>query len=140
MIGSSSDPGDALSRRAAEDHGMAVEDQDARDQRLDLLRRLASHDEPLLRRVLRPGPARDLDPICALDRRTRVLVGLVALFAVDAGTPSVRWAAELASAAGAGVDAMAAVLMSAGRTAGSAQLVASASRLAAALDLEPGLE
>jgi hypothetical protein len=117
-----------------------IEDQDAREQRLDLLRRLASHDEPLLRRVLRPGPARDLDACCALDRRTRGLVRLVALFAVDAGTPSVRWAAELASAAGAGVDAMAAVLVSAGRTAGSAQLVASAPRLAAALDLEPGLE
>jgi hypothetical protein len=35
---------------------------------------------------------------------------------------------------------MAAVLMSAGQTAGSAQLVASASRLATALDLEPGLD
>lgn len=119
---------------------VAIDDQDARDQRLDLLRRLASHDEPLLRRVLGPGSARELDPICALDRRTRVLVRLVALFAVDAGTPSVRWAAELASAAGAGVDAMTAVLVSAGRTAGSAQLVASAWRLATALDLEPGLE
>jgi hypothetical protein len=119
---------------------MEIDDQDARDQRLELLRRLASHDESLLRRVLRPGPTRDLDPICALDRRTRVLVRLVALFAVDAGTPSVRWAAELASAAGAGVDAMAAALVSTGRTAGSAQLVASASRLATALDLEPGLE
>jgi len=140
VIGSSSDPGDVLRRRFVEDRAVAIEDQDARSQRLDLLRRLASHDEPLLRRVLRPGPGRDLDPICALDRRTRVLVRLVALLAVDAGTPSVRWAAELASAAGAGVDAMAAVLVSAGRTGGSAQLVASASRLAAALDLEPGLE
>ncbi len=119
---------------------MTIEDQDARDQRLDLLRRLASHDEPLLRRVLGPGAARDLDSICALDRRTRVLVRLVALLAVDAGTPSVRWAAELAAGAGAGVDAMTAVLMSAGRTAGSAQLVASAWRLATALDLEPSLE
>jgi hypothetical protein len=119
---------------------MTIEDQDAHDQRLDLLRRLAAHDEPLLRRVLRSGATRDLDPICALDRRTRVLVRLVALFAVDAGTPSVRWAAELAAGAGAGVDAMTAVLMSAGRTAGSAQLVASAWRLATALDLEPSLE
>ncbi len=69
-----------------------------------------------------------------------MLVRLVALLAVDAGTPSVRWAAELAAGAGAGVDAMTAVLMSAGRTAGSAQLVASAWRLATALDLEPSLE
>jgi hypothetical protein len=35
---------------------------------------------------------------------------------------------------------MTAVLMSAGRTAGSAQLVTSAWRLATALDLEPSLE
>jgi len=137
---SSSDPGDAWRPRSAEDHVVAIDDQDARDQRLELLRRLASHDELLLRRVLRPGAARDLDPICALDRRTRVLVRLVALFAVDAGTPSVRCAAEHASAAGAGVDAMTAVLVSTGRTAGSAQLLASAWRLATALDLEPSLE
>ena len=117
-----------------------MEDQDARGQRLDLLRRLASHDERLLRSVLRPTPGDDFDRICALDRRTRVLVRLGALCAVDAATPSLRWAAELASASGAGVDAMAAVLMSTGRTAGFAQLVASASRLATALDLEPGLE
>jgi hypothetical protein len=78
--------------------------------------------------------------MCALDRRTRVLVCLGALFAVDAGTLSLRWAAELASASGAGVDAMTAVLMAAGGTAGSAQLVASASRLATALDLDLGPE
>ncbi|HJS92955.1 MAG TPA: hypothetical protein VJ741_01735 [Solirubrobacteraceae bacterium] len=69
-----------------------------------------------------------------------MLVRLGALFAVDASTASLRWAVELASASGAGVDAMAAVLVSAGRTAGSAQLVSTAPRLATALDLEPGLE
>jgi hypothetical protein len=69
-----------------------------------------------------------------------LLVHLGALCAVDAATPSLRWAVELASASGAGVDAIAEVLVSAGRTAGFAQLVASASRLATALDLEPGLE
>jgi hypothetical protein len=81
-------------------------------------------------------PARDLDPFCALDRKTRMLVRLGALVALDAATSSLRWAVELASTSGAGDDAMAAVLVSAGGTAGSAQLVASASRLVAALDLE----
>jgi hypothetical protein len=140
VIVPSSDPDDALRQPVREDRVVAMEDQDARGQRLDLLRRLASHDEPLLCRVLRPSSAPDLDQICALDRTTRLLVCLGALLAVDAGTPSVRWAAELACAYGAGVDAIAAVLLSAGQTAGSAQLVASASRLATALDLEPGLE
>jgi hypothetical protein len=105
-------------------------------QSLDLLRRLASHDEELLRSVLRPLPTRDLTRMFALDRMTLVLVRLGALLAVDAATPSLQWAAELAAASGAGDDAMAAVLLAAARTAGSAQLVASASRLAAALGLE----
>jgi hypothetical protein len=94
----------------------------------------------LLRRVVGLMPARDLDHVCGLDRRTRMLVRLGALLAVDAATSSLRWAVELASTSGAGDDAMAAVLVSAGGTAGSAQLVASASRLAQALDLEPGRE
>jgi hypothetical protein len=113
----------------------AVEDEHG--QSLDLLRRLASHDEGLLRTVLRVMPGGDLDQLCALDRRTRMLVRLGALLAIDATTSSLRWAVELASTSGAGDDAMAAVLVSAGGTAGSAQLVASASRLAEALDLEP---
>jgi hypothetical protein len=117
-----------------------MEEQDRTSQSLDLLRRLASHDERLLGRVLGLMPARDLDDLCGLDRRTRMLVRLGALLAVDAATASLRWAVELASTSGAGDDAMAAVLLSAGGTAGSAQLVASASRLVEALDLEPGLE
>jgi hypothetical protein len=109
------------------------------DQSLDLLRRLASHDEGLLRHVLRPVPAPEPEPnnLCALDRRTRTLVRLGALLAIDAAIPSLRWAVELAAASGAGDDALAAVLVSAGGAAGSAQLVASAPRLAQALDLEP---
>jgi hypothetical protein len=114
-----------------------VEGHDESGQSLDLLRRLAAHDESLLRRVLRPVPAREPNNLCALDRRTRLLVRLGALLAVDAAIPSLRWAVELAAASGAGDDALAAVLVSAGGAAGSAQLVASAPRLAQALDLEP---
>ncbi len=65
-----------------------------------------------------------------------LLVRLGALLVVDAPTDSVRWASELAATAGADDDALAGVLVATGSTAGSAQLVASASRLAAALDLD----
>lgn len=114
-----------------------MNEQDASGQSLDLLRRLASHDERLLGAVLRLMPGGEPDHLCALDRRTRMLVRLGALLAIDAATSSLRWAVELASTSGAGDDALAAVLLSAGGTAGSAQLVASASRLVEALDLEP---
>jgi hypothetical protein len=114
-----------------------MNEQDASGQSLDLLRRLASHDERLLGTVLRLMPGGDLDHLCGLDRRTRMLVRLGALLAIDAATSSLRWAVELASTSGAGDDALAAVLLSAGGTAGSAQLVASASRLVEALDFEP---
>jgi hypothetical protein len=114
-----------------------MNEQDASGQSLDLLRRLASHDERLLGTVLRLMPGGELDHLCGLDRRTRMLVRLGALLAIDAATSSLRWAVELASTSGAGDDALAAVLLSAGGTAGSAQLVASASRLVEALDFEP---
>jgi hypothetical protein len=109
----------------------------------DLLRRLAAGDERSLRAVLRPrfepGDGDDVAPAGAgLDRRTRWLVRLGALLALDASTDSVRWAAELASTAGAGDDALAGVLLATGSATGSAQLVSSAARLALALDYETG--
>ena len=61
---------------------------------------------------------------------------LAALLALDASTESLRWAVDLASAAGADDDALAAVLIVSGHTAGSAQLATSASRLALALGIE----
>lgn len=118
-----------------DNHYPAVEDEPS--QSLELLRRLASHDEGSLRTVLQLTPGGELDHLCALDRRTRMLVRLGALLAIDAATSSLCWAVELASTSGAGDDVMAAVLLSAGGTAGSAQLVASASRLVEALELEP---
>jgi 4-carboxymuconolactone decarboxylase len=108
----------------------------------DLLLRLAAGDERSLRAVLRPTnePASGelAQERSGLDRRTRLLVHLGALLALDASTESLRWAVDLASAAGAGEDAVAAVLLATGSAAGSAQLVSSAARLALALDYETG--
>jgi len=64
-------------------------------------------------------------------------VRLAALLALDASTESLRWAVDLASAAGADDDALAAVLIVSGLTGGSAQIATSASRLALALGIEP---
>ena len=106
----------------------------------NLLLRLAAGDERALRAILRPT----IDPASReetahgefLDRRTRLLVRLGALLALDAPTESVRWAVDLASTAGAGEDTLTAVLLATGSAAGAAQLVSSAARLAAALDYE----
>jgi alkylhydroperoxidase/carboxymuconolactone decarboxylase family protein YurZ len=104
----------------------------------DLLVRLAAGDERLLSAILRgklaPEHAEEVAAGSDLDRRTRMLVRLGALLALDAPTDSLRWAVELAAAAGAGEDAVAAVLLATGTAAGSAQLVSSAARLVVALD------
>ena len=107
----------------------------------DLLLRLAAGDERSLQAILRPTPEQGLQDAGArsLDRRTRLLVRLGALLALDAPTDSLRWAVDLAGAAGAGEDAIAAVLFATGSAAGSAQLVSSAARLAMALDYESGV-
>lgn len=105
-----------------------------------LLRRLAAHDEGTVRAVLATSPISGspaLRSVRALDRRTRLLVHLAALLVVDASTESLRWAIDLACTSGADDGAIAAVLIAAGAAAGSAQVVATAPRLARALDLEP---
>jgi hypothetical protein len=111
------------------------------DEARQLLRSLAANDEACLARVLRPGfasegPRAGADPL--LDAKTSWLVRLAALFALDASTESLRWAVDLAAAAGADDDALAAVLIVSGLTGGSAQIATSASRLALALGIEPG--
>jgi alkylhydroperoxidase/carboxymuconolactone decarboxylase family protein YurZ len=75
-----------------------------------------------------------------LDGRTRVLVRLAALLALGAPTASVRWAVELASATGATVEALAAVLVRTAPDAADARLSSSASRLALALDIDLDIE
>lgn len=106
---------------------------------IQLLRRLAAHDERSLRCAMAPTPEfGGEDPLTspALDRRTRVLVRLAALLAVGACTESIRWAVELASTTGADDDTLAAVLVATGSATGSAQLVEAAPRLALALGYE----
>jgi 4-carboxymuconolactone decarboxylase len=105
----------------------------------DLLRRLARQDERSLRTVLAPRPElgdADAQAGQCLDRTTRGLVRLAALLAIGASTESLRWAVELASTSGADDEAVTSVLIAAGLAAGSAQLVASAPRLALALGVE----
>jgi alkylhydroperoxidase family enzyme len=105
----------------------------------NLLRHLAAGDEDSLRTVLVPTPefgGSDAPTPGALDRRTRALVRLAALFAVDACTESLHWAVDLASATGVGDDAVVAALIAAGAAAGSVQLAASAPRLALVLGFE----
>ncbi|MBV9336110.1 MAG: carboxymuconolactone decarboxylase family protein [Solirubrobacterales bacterium] len=108
----------------------------------DLLLQLAAGDERALRAILRPTIDRASGEESTagelLDRRTRSLVALGALLTLDAPTDSVRWAVDLASTAGAGEETLAAVLLATGSTAGAAQLVSSAARLAAALDYDTG--
>ena len=117
-----------------------MSEDDAVNRAQDLLRRLARNDERSLRTVLSPAsPPRIHEPASwtGLDRRTRLLVRLAALLVLDASTDSLRWAVDLASSSGVDDEAVVAVLLAAGRAAGSAQLVASAPRLALALGFEP---
>ena len=110
------------------------------DDARQLLRRLAANDEGCLAGVLQPGFASGTAAPGArrwLDTRTSLLVRLAALLALDASTESVRWAVDLALAAGADDEALAAAAIVSGATGGSAQLATSASRLALALGIEP---
>jgi hypothetical protein len=109
----------------------------------DLLRRLAANDEPSLRALFRPTAPANLagaERPSVLDRQTRTLVQLAALLASDAATTSVRWAVDRVSATGADDAALVRVLLVAGSLAGSAQMVASAWRLALAIDIDLDLE
>jgi 4-carboxymuconolactone decarboxylase len=106
------------------------------NRREDFLRRVAAGEERCVQGVLSPEP---LQPD-VLDRRTRALVQLSALLAVDAATTTLRWAAELASSRGADDATLAQVLLCAAPAAGAAQTVLSAPRLALALGLDLELE
>ncbi len=112
---------------------------DTVNQTEELLRRLAAGDERCLRWALGPVTARDDSgegwaPV--LGREERALVQLAALIAVDAGTASLRWAAERAGATGVDDQTLVHVLLIVGPTAGAAQTVTSAPRLGLALDLD----
>jgi alkylhydroperoxidase/carboxymuconolactone decarboxylase family protein YurZ len=105
----------------------------------DLLRRLAAGDERSLRGVLAPTPERrPADPAfpAALDRRTRELVRLAALMAVEASSTSLRWAVELASTSGVEDGAMVGALAATAAATGTTQAVSNAPRLALALGFD----
>jgi alkylhydroperoxidase family enzyme len=103
---------------------------------VELLRRLAAGDEPSLRVIL----SERHDQPGALDRVTRALVQLSALLAADAGTTSLRWAVDRASSVGVDDAALVQVLLSSAYATGFAQTVASAPRLALALDVDIEIE
>jgi 4-carboxymuconolactone decarboxylase len=102
----------------------------------ELLRRLAAGDERCLEAVLSVVPPSG----AALDRPTRALVQLAALLAADAGTASLRWAVDIASAAGVDDASLVQVLLSAAAATGTAQAITSAPRLALALGVDVELE
>jgi alkylhydroperoxidase/carboxymuconolactone decarboxylase family protein YurZ len=104
----------------------------------ELLALLAASDEQALRAVLEPTPEFNETPGAAavLERRTRVLVRLAALLALNASTTSLRWAVELALATGLRDEAVAGVLAGAASCAGAAVTTSCAPRLATALELE----
>ena len=106
------------------------------DATVELLRRLAAGDEPSLRIILSEGR----DQPGALDRVTRALVQLSALLAANAGTTSLRWAVDRAASAGVDDAALVQVLLTSAYAIGFAQTVASAPRLALALDIDIEIE
>jgi hypothetical protein len=106
------------------------------DQALEVLRRLTAAD----RYEAADALSAEATGECELDRRTRALVQLSALLADDAGTASVRWAADVAAATGADDATLVRVLITAASAAGAAQVVKSAPRLALALDVDLELE
>ncbi len=109
----------------------------------ELLLRLAASDERYLQAAISGAPPIEIEGVQAapaLDPATRVLVELAALLALDAATASLRWAVERACALGADDTALVQVLLTTGAATGTAHTVTGASRLALALDLDPGAE
>lgn len=106
------------------------------EQALEVLRRLTAAERAQDTDLVWADAIRD----CGLDRKTRALVQLSALVADDAGTVSLRWAADVAAATGADDAALVRVLTTAASATGAAQVVKSAPRLALALDLDIEVE
>lgn len=102
----------------------------------ELLRRLAANEESSIRMVLALRPEQSAAFDAALTPRTRTLVRLGALVALDPPTASLRWAAELASCAGATDEEIVAVLRSVCAEVGVPPIVSAAPRLALAIDRE----
>jgi 4-carboxymuconolactone decarboxylase len=95
------------------------------------LRRLALHDDHLIRSMLAidPGHVRG----SALDPKSCALVRLGALVALDAACVSYQWAVQWALAAGATTDEIVGVLLAVAPVTGVARVVAAAREVALAL-------
>lgn len=106
----------------------------------DILRKLAIRDEAYVEALL----AREVekDEGSPLDPRTRALIGLAAMIAMDAAPPSYLAAAEAGLACGVTKDEMVGVLVAVTPTVGLARAVSAAPKLALALgyDLVLALE
>jgi hypothetical protein len=105
-----------------------------------LLRGLAAADRSCLDSILAVPVAGDRSPAgrpcegAGLEPEARALVRLAALLAVEGPTPSVCWAAELATVNGVGDDGLIAVLLAVMSCAQTAQVELTASSLATAFE------
>lgn len=104
------------------------------------LRRLALHDDHLIRSMLAIDPGRV--EASGLDPKSCALVRLGALVALDAACVSYQWGVQWALAAGATTDEIVATLMAVAPVTGVARVVAAAPELALALgyDLDAAFE
>lgn len=100
----------------------------------EFLARLGADDPDAARLALKLGPEPSGDGRQAvLPPRTRTLVRLASLVAIDAPVTTLRWAVDLAACAGAGDDEIAGVLVAVGSDIGIARVVSAAPRLAMAI-------
>ncbi len=106
----------------------------------DVLRKLAIRDDRFVELILMHHELRDSNP--SLDPKTRALINLGALVALDAPTASYQWGVDAALAAGATPDEIVDTLVAIMPTAGVPRVTAAAPRLALALgyDTEVALE
>ena len=100
-----------------------------------ILRKLAIGDDVVLRRALADESGEAVD---WLDRKTRALVCVAALIAVDGCEASYLPAVEAARAAGATDEEVVACLLAAVRVLGAARVVSAAPKLGLALGYDVG--
>jgi 4-carboxymuconolactone decarboxylase len=97
----------------------------------ELLRRLALHDDQLIRSLMVAGPGEI--GVTGLDPKSCALVRLGVLLALDAPVASYQWGAQQAMVCGATVDEIVGMLRAVVPVVGAARVVAAAPRLALAL-------
>jgi alkylhydroperoxidase/carboxymuconolactone decarboxylase family protein YurZ len=100
----------------------------------ELLRRLALNDESTVESLLRLPVSDPADS--GLDPRTRALVRLAGLVALQSSDASIGWGVTAAYAAGATDEEIVGVLVSVGPVVGLARVNAAAFALAAAMDCD----